>query len=469
MYLFSQEMNITMKNIQEDLLSFLVHGSEMEWNITNLLLEYWEKRTGNLNYNIENPIYIVDQDNGFENKTTRKRRSLSNSYDEKWSYIKPLIYLYYTLVSRPQDFSWPMKNVGTTLVKMILFYNRYVKYEPKVITALDHLFTIPGKNMSLPDISYLYSLIDFRVILENEFYGQNPKSKYSGYPYAYPSIYGSDKETKKSFFVNCIKSISDELTKKTKENNFENINFSQNHTPILPCMNTNENPACAEYCNWHRNYFKKLTDMKDFMTIMGYALPQRKLFLESIKPNEKELAEKLFGISNVKVDVEKMSAPKSMAIFCHGITTGYEGDDFVDSVRFCNDFFPAPTDKGICMTKNLNIKEILNTNKESDVIFESEFQHSSKKFESNIDWDELTLVILTDSQRNFGQSYPRKPGSRLDKILFQVHESKELANMIFKLDESYIDNLTSPITLKTGHEYFIKISPSGSISTDQFK
>ena len=45
----------------------------------------------------------------------------------------------------------------------------------------------------------------------------------------------------------------------------------------------------------------------------------------------------------------------SMTIFCHGITTGYAGDDFVDSVRFCNDFFPAPTDKGICMTKNLNI------------------------------------------------------------------------------------------------------------------
>ena len=81
----------------------------------------------------------------------------------------------------------------------------------------------------------------------------------------------------------------------------------------------------------------------------------------------------------------------------------------------------------------------------------------------------MTLVILPDSQEFFGQSYPRKPDSNLDRIQFQLHESKELANMIFNLDDAYSDNLTSPIILKGGNEYYIKVSISGSISTDQFR
>ena len=42
-----------MKQVQEDLLSFLAQGSGIEWNITNLLLEYVEKKTRYLNYNVD--------------------------------------------------------------------------------------------------------------------------------------------------------------------------------------------------------------------------------------------------------------------------------------------------------------------------------------------------------------------------------------------------------------------------------
>ena len=51
-----------------------------------------------------------------------------------------------------------------------------------------------------------------------------------------------------------------------------------------------------------------------------------------------------------------------MLVFCHEIETGFIGDKlkgmqwFGIPAKFCNDFFPTPTDLGLCMTRNLDIK-----------------------------------------------------------------------------------------------------------------
>ena len=58
-----------------------------------------------------------------------------------------------------------------------------------------------------------------------------------------------------------------------------------------PCsLEKEENfSECREYCKWHKDFFEKWS-RNNFLTVMRYALPQRKLNLEPIEPNEKELA-----------------------------------------------------------------------------------------------------------------------------------------------------------------------------------
>ena len=64
--------------------------------------------------------------------------------------------------------------------------------------------------------------------------------------------------------------------------------------------------------------------------------------------------------------------------------------------NFCNDFFPSPTDVGMCMTKNLNINEV--THFDDDYIG----YMSTTKQKPNIDMDrsnrnaESKYVLLTD-------------------------------------------------------------------------
>ena len=75
----------------------------------------------------------------------------------------------------------------------------------------------------------------------------------------------------------------------------------------------------------------------------------------------KDLAEKLFKNSKIQ-DINHFIAPMSMLVFCHEIEKGFIGDKlkgmqwFGIPAKFCNDFFPTPTDLGLCMTRNLDIK-----------------------------------------------------------------------------------------------------------------
>ena len=48
-----------------------------------------------------------------------------------------------------------------------------------------------------------------------------------------------------------------------------------------PCRNLEKNPRCIEYCNWHEKTFKEWKK-DEFLTVMRYALPQRKMILDAI-------------------------------------------------------------------------------------------------------------------------------------------------------------------------------------------
>ena len=115
---------------------------------------------------------------------------------------------------------------------------------------------------------------------------------------------------------------------------------------------------------------------EDFLTIMRYSLPQRKIALNPILPNEKEIASKLFGKNKIK-DLEHSIAPMSMPIYCEKKETGFIGDNLGMSEKFCDEFFSTPSDNGICLTKDLNINEIMYPNDQYEQLLETNLRNKA--------------------------------------------------------------------------------------------
>ena len=315
---------------------------------------------------------------------------------------------------------------------------------------LHQIFTIPGQNLSLPDIAYMYSTMDYLslydpiindplVNLKNSFFECIKKALYEGYD--------SSKE---------LEAFKDKVI-------FQNFSPKADNT-LLPCLNLKQFKECVEYCGWH-NHIIKEWKKDEFLSFMRYALPQRKLSLDPT-PYEQQLAGKLFGIGNLK-DLSFKVAPTAMPIFCHEKYRGFLGDHIGLSAKVCNDFFPVPSDNGICLTRNLDLKEILHPHILNNPIYEADISRSTDTILGGSLWSETTLVISTDSSNGLQQTYNRK-NNKMDKnfINFQIHQSKDLAK--FHL-ESEMNDYTSSLKLEANHEYFIDVTPTGQISTKDFK
>ena len=82
-----------------------------------------------------------------------------------------------------------------------------------------------------------------------------------------------------------------------------------------------------------------------------------------VLPFEEKLAGKLFGAEKLK-KLGNVMAPMAMILFCHNKEEGFVGDDIGISEKICDDFFPAPTDNGICLTSNMNPNSIAHINDE---------------------------------------------------------------------------------------------------------
>ena len=141
---------------------------------------------------------------------------------------------------------------------------------------LHELFTISGHNVSLPDISYLYSIIDFRELT------QNHSTKFA--------LGHSSRINVKESFKFCFEKVADQIPNMGKNSFYDQIMKTEDFIhAIYPCLEEENYPECKEYCNWHKDFFGKWS-RNNFLSVMRYALPQRKLNLEPIIPNEKELA-----------------------------------------------------------------------------------------------------------------------------------------------------------------------------------
>ena len=67
----------------------------------------------------------------------------------------------------------------------------------------------------------------------------------------------------------------------------------------------------------------------------------------------------------------QMISSMPLLIFCKNkLDQEWLGDDIGMIANFCTDFYPTPTDQGICMTKNLNFYTLMELSKEFQETFE---------------------------------------------------------------------------------------------------
>ena len=126
-----------------------------------------------------------------------------------------------------------------------------------------------------------------------------------------------------------------------------------------------------------------------------YGLSQAGMMLGPVVDDGIKLLGKIFGDNNLNANISNVKSPNPFVVFCRNhIDQDPIGDSLPGfSTKFCNEFFPAPTHTGICITKNLDIKEILHLEEEYNGFFEVEKQSSKLSVGKDNYWAQTTVVI----------------------------------------------------------------------------
>ena len=199
-------------------------------------------------------------------------------------------------------------------------------------------------------------------------------------------------------------------------------------------------------------------------------MPQRKLSLDPIMPMERQLAEKLFGKSKVSKKLTDLMVAFPLTIFCNNKKHQNFSGDKIDaySVKFCNEFFLTPTDVGICTTKNLAIKNILNYNLDNNYVWSTaDGLNHTETISMDSYWARNTFILSTNAfdSENYLDTMTVRTNHENNHIAMQIHPQNELAQIMHKNKQ---DQRTASIELLPGHEYTIEVSPQGQESSDGY-
>ena len=91
-----------------------------------------------------------------------------------------------------------------------------------------------------------------------------------------------------------------------------------------------------------------------------------------------------------------------LVIFCKDdINQEWQGDDIrLFTSRFCSNFYPTPTDQGLCMTKNLKIDNLMSVSDGFSEIYETDKQKVPHLIQGNRINAKATYIIATNSNDN---------------------------------------------------------------------
>ena len=425
-------MNVSLKEVYDNLWAILDNAPLQGFNARTIAETY-----------LENFANFSGLGNDFEKY---------NDFENEWKYVTYLYWLYKNLHAKNYD--WTTKQYGTFMVKLLNVFgkskDKCKSQEIEAMNLIKKTFSFQGQELTLPDIGYLYSIMDFKILSENT--TSNPGTS--------PQSLVNMKES----FVSCFKLMTDE-NPEVKIEYFDQELINNGYIGRSPCLEIlDHDHRCKDYCNWHQNVIEKW-DLKEFITVMKYSLPQRKIMMDPMV-EELEMAKILFGETKVKMDLSTQVSPTSPVVFCYRVNQGYTGDDIGMIAKVCNDFFPTPSDIGTVYSKNMDLNNILKVANSYKSLYEPENQKPNAFIKGGSLWTETTLVFFTDSDNDLSQSYKRKPDAKLSSIQFQIHQAKDIPKLV---TESNFDESSTMIELEKEYEYFIDITPHGQISTENFR
>ena len=352
-----------------------------------------------------------------------------------------------------KSMNWSTRAVGSLFIKNLQNYKDECEGGVNFTAQLHRIFTLPKQHLSLPYIASLYSLNDFRAL-------------------------AIDKEDYDVEFSELMKSCIQEVESNTFGNHTTERFFKEevnpwNYLEPSPCLeNTTKYKRCNDYCNWHKTYFKEL-NKNDFITLMKFSMPQRKLSLGSTQA-EQDLAKRIFG-NGITGNLKHTLAPFSLMLFCYQKNNGFMGDNIGIFAKVCNEFFPTPTDQGICLTQNMDVKQVMKTNKEYESLFEPNQQRSPYSVNDGTYLSKQTLAFYSGTgmddfyeQFNTIDQIDARDMKNKGEIRLKFHQANQLPDL---LEDNRLQSYfyTSSLILKSGYEYEIKVMPKVIETTTAFK
>ena len=391
----------------------------------------------------------------------------SDINDNDWKFI----YIFYQLVHDRQRYlmddhisnidelkeynDWSTNRVGSFFVKNIKNFKLRCNEADSSLKEFDHLFTLPKQNISLPHIALIYAANDFQTYSMEAYENFEDKK------------FGQSLES----CINDVLSSDAFSTTKSKDFLDEKIDHPEYLKPS-PCFDTNQFPNCIDYCNWHHSYFEKGSKEYNIM-LMKYALPERKI-ISPFRHSEKELAKMLFGNDAIG-DFNQTFAPFPLILYCYQRSKGFVGDNIGIYARVCDKFFPTPSDHGICLTSNMDIKELINDDDNYAQLFEPDLQNSDNYVQGGTHGSRNILAFFTGDPTSAGKySYQSKLRQRDPRVVknspggqieVKFHHSLNIPNLFE--DDNY-HSFSSSLTLEAGMEYVIDVKPQVVQTTKAF-
>ena len=400
--------------------------------------------------------------------TMEKSSSLYNisefldSKSNEWLFLEKITVLLGEVPSK--SLKMPI-GVGRSLMELV-DYNK--QWNEANINELFDMFKLVNNDLNLVVISHLYTLNDFGQLTESDAFLPWKKKLYLG---------GIPKDFQHCFEQMFIKYYGNEDNRTIES--FEETQQAQFSMKPSPCSNVSEQNPCQTYCKWHESFFDWNSIRKEeFLVIMRYSLPQRKLKLLAMDEDEKNLTKKVFGaIGEALNKTEEFFAPMPLVKLCKDQSyQKWLGDDIGMIPKFCNDFYSTPTDQGLCQTKNINIHNLIEISRN----FKESFEANNDKKPLKIGTDRLkakaTFVINTNAKNLPIKTFPRVPyhedspfrtrKKKIKEVKFQIHATNELPQI---LKDSSLGIKRDSVLLEAGNEYTIVVKPFVQTVTDEFK